>query len=249
MSATAELDGAVKAAVADGADVQGGSLTVSASATNTVTADIESQGISAFGASGSIALATDTTLVEAYIGPSTGTAGNPADPTVITTSGVLGVDVDASLTSTVIAVTDALGIGLLANGGLTTTTAVLNPTVRAYLGDEAVINSGTAPICFDAEATLKVSADGTGAGVSLGFSGSGALASAAIGDGGSTMTAGAFTEDDGSLTGGSVHFGTTLNADGSYGAYADVTLTNIGLLAGISGGAASGLQCGFRQAG
>ena len=129
-----------------GVDATAGSVQVAATAVDTVTAEVASTGVSGIGASGSSASATDTTTVEAYVGPAVGVAGSVANPTTVTTSLPAGVSITANLTSNVTATTSALSMSLVANGGVTLTKANANPIVRAFVGDKAIVETGTGVI-------------------------------------------------------------------------------------------------------
>jgi hypothetical protein len=232
----ATIGAGVDAHIGNKANVTGGSLKMSAAGHDTVQASMASTSVGGITLSGSIVNATDTSTVEAYVGPKQGTAGDAAHPTTLTTTAAGGISVGAGLDSNVTATTDALSIGLLGDGAVTSTTATANPSIRAYVGDQAALNSGSQATTFDATGTLTAHAHGSGVGISLGFSGGGALATANVGDG-SKQTVAAFTVGGGSLVGKDVHFGAQLNINApGTGATADVTLASIGLIAGVSGG-------------
>src|SRR5262249_10899259 len=83
----AKIDAGVDAHVGNKANVNGGSLKMSATGHDTVVATMSSTSVGGITLSGSIVNATDTSTVEAYAGPKQGTAGDAAHPTMVTTSG------------------------------------------------------------------------------------------------------------------------------------------------------------------
>ena len=86
----------------------------------------------------------------------------------MTTSGT-GVSVTASLTSHPLATSSSLGISLGVDFAIVRDTTTSTPTLRAYLGDKAVVTAnGTGDVSFVAAATATAIADAAGFGISLG---------------------------------------------------------------------------------
>jgi hypothetical protein len=85
------------------------------------------------------AVATDSGAVETWIGPRSGSTGDGADPTTITTSG--DITADAQLLSEVTAEPDLSGFSVLAAGGKTKALATQRALVRNRIGNHAQLHT------------------------------------------------------------------------------------------------------------
>jgi hypothetical protein len=237
-----DVHGTTRAFAGDGVTLTAATLELRADASNDVDAPTTAVGIGAVGLAGVLLSASDTTTVDAYVGPQTGMLHDAqlTDATTIETSGA--VSVLATIDSTVLAEVTAVSLGAIVSGAGTLTTATASPVVRAFLGDDAVVISGDS-VEFRADAQAAGIADG------LGLSGSGGIAVAvAIVDAHVNPVVGAFTESGGSIDAAQVSFVSRLNVDGNGmpinanhdgsivgPAYAEVLLGTGGLLAGGNG--------------
>ena len=243
MTATANVSGAVKAIVGDRADLLVGSLKLSAEGQNRAFATADQTGITGIGATGVDATATDSTLTEARIGPETPFgAASSSDPARVVGTGVLGIDLDAILKSSVFAQVEMFNIGLLFSSGDTDTTATSSQTVRAYIGDRAEVDAGPGSISVDAASDVRTVATGSGFGAGLGIASGGADSTATT-----TTIVKAFTQSGGSLGGDNVSFTSKHNTaatlpsgigGGGPGTFATAKIGSAALLAGLSGGTA-----------
>ncbi len=153
-----------RAFLGDCVTVTAGQLNLFADSNNTVQAPTSVIGVGVgIGAAAIIRLdVTDTSTVEAFIGPATGfkSTGTPTSVTVV--GG--GIDVDAKMRSSATANTDvitaAIGLGAVSANN---TRSDASPTTRAYLGDQANLTALSRPggaVTFNADsnATAKTEA-------------------------------------------------------------------------------------------
>ena len=132
-----ELRGSTVAWVGDGVTLTAGQLTVSAGATDSVTADTTATGIGIASAAGVALTAGDTSRVDAHIGA----PGSPAGtPTEVTISGG-GVAVTAAMSSNVTAKVVGTSVGLVAGIAGAAVNATSSPTVSSYLGQGTIVQS------------------------------------------------------------------------------------------------------------
>ncbi|HEX8971092.1 hypothetical protein, partial [Oryzihumus sp.] len=198
--AEANTGGTNAAYVADGATISSTrGLNISADTQNTTSVSSSSIGISAIGGSGMTSKAKDTSVTEAYIGPTTGTTHNGALSTTSVGVGSGGVIVDALSNAPVTATSHMLSIGLFASGAFTDTEATSNGTARAYLGDQAGVTVTGGGVTFDATGNFTTSADGTGFAASTGFTVAQQTVKSDL-----EPTVKAFTESGGSLSAGAL---------------------------------------------
>ena len=165
------VDNTTRAYVGDGATVDAGQLSLLAEADNTATAPTLAVGLGLLGGALIDVSATDSSTVDAYVGPEIGTAST-GTPTTVTISGG-GVDVRAHATSLVDTDSDVLGLGLLAGGALTQAISNASPTVRAYMGDDATVTAD-GDVMIEAAAQVEGTTDATGFSAGGGFSVAGA---------------------------------------------------------------------------
>jgi hypothetical protein len=197
-------DGTTRAYVGDGTTVAAGQLNLTADATSLAKTPSQVVGVGLLAGTGIGLTATDTSTVEAYIGPHTGSAASGV-PTSITITGG-GVDVDASSTSTVEANTDVVSVGLLGVAG-SKSSSTSAPTVQAYLGDQAEITALSGAVTFAAEAQSSAVTQGTGLAA-------GAIAASFIDiEAEVTPTVSVFTESGGSIAANTVSLVSTSTAD------------------------------------
>ncbi|HEX6131215.1 MAG TPA: hypothetical protein VF044_05760, partial [Actinomycetota bacterium] len=230
---TSTANGSTKAFVGDGAIVGAGSLDLQAAATNDVSTTSLNVALTLAGIAGSNTdiEAFDSWLVDAHIGPEVPSPSTTAAD--VTTSG--NITVAASLTTTAVTNGDAANFGLLGAIGSIRAKSESTGTARSYLGTNAMIDSGSGAIMFDALANVSATADATGISVG-GFSYSGAKPTAKA-----DPTVKAFTAGGGTIDGDDATFRARLNpaGGGGTGATARVKLGAIGLLAGVAGGSAT----------
>ena len=251
------IGGTIAVHIDDRADVTAGSVSMSAGGTSTPLATNSAVGVRLAGASGSQAKATDTTTVNAYVGPAEGVlAADVTDPTNVTTSGT-GLSVTASLTSSPLVTSSSAGFSLAFDGAVVVITAESKPTLRSYLGDKATVTAtGTGDASFVAAATATAIADAAGFSISLGVAAGLTSSTATL-----TPTVKAFTVGGGSVSARNVTFNARANMDASGNpispthvynsvlgagstntvspAFARVSLPTIGLAAGVAGGLAT----------
>ena len=204
----AHIKGSEVASIGDGTSVTAGSLLVSASAIDTPQVSVAQAGIGAVGGGGIDIEATDTSTMEAYVGPHFDKTASQSSPTTITTTGSSGVEVDANLTTTPQAQALMLNLGLIGAGGFTSATATTNATALAYFGDGAVIDAeSSAPVNVKTVVTATSDAESLGITASLGPAAGGTSATSKL-----DLTVGAYGVGHGSITGGAITFSTKLNA-------------------------------------
>ena len=219
------------------------SVSLSATGTSTPTGTGHALGIGLASLAGSSVNATDTSSAVAYIGPKEGTfsSGVPANVTANS------VDVEASMTTHVLATNDSTSIGILFTGALTSASATAKPTSEAYLGDQAQVDSQSGDTTFRAVTVGDAIANSTGVGVSLGVSVGGTSVTSDL-----EPTAKAFSTGGGYVGGHNITFNARVNVDsGGNGisptynsqtvtpAFGALTLANVGLIGGATGGVLS----------
>ena len=191
-----------------------------------------------------IALARDTSTVDAHVGQTAGVASTAGRDATVTTTGVgESLGVKATLTSPVRATTDVLSISLGVSNSKIRSTAESTPTVRVYAGDRGAITAA-GDVELAGSAFTQVFAKGSGVSGTVGVAASGAEVTATL-----NPTVRAFTERTGSLSGRDVKLSATLNVDtngnpmqqiadgATHGpAFAKVTLGSGALLGGVAGG-------------
>src|SRR5262249_2233505 len=158
----------------DGTSVTAGSVLVSSTGTDTPQVSVDQFGIGAVGAGGVVIEATDTSTLEAYIGPHFDQTASQISPTTVKTTGVGGVEIDATLTTEPQAQALSVNLGLLAAGGFTSAKATSNATALAYFGDGAVINAmNSGAVNVKTVVTATSDAESLGIGAGLGFAAGG----------------------------------------------------------------------------
>ena len=233
----AHIKGSEVASIGDGTGITAGSVLVSATGIDTPQASVAQVGIGAVGAGGLAIEATDTSTLEAYIGPHFDQVASQASPTSVTTTGAGGVEIDATLTTVPLAQALMVNIGLLAAGGFTSAKATSTATALAYFGDGAVINAqGSAPVKVITNVTATSDAESLGIGVGLGFAAGGTTSTSKL-----DLTVGAYGVGHGSITGGAITFTTNLDkgfvpSSSNGPAYGQITLGSVALGAGIAAG-------------
>jgi hypothetical protein len=244
MRGEATVNRTTAAWVGDGSRIHALDADLSATATDGATATVTSAAVGLISNGDVVALAGDTSTVDAHIGQTTGSASTAGRDAAVTTTGAgetLGVK--ATLTSPVRATTDVLSISLGVSTSKTRTTAESTPTVRVYAGDRGVL-SATGNVELAATASTQVAAKGTGISGTVGVAASGAEVMATL-----NPSVQAFSERTGALGGRDVKLTAALNVDAAGNpiqqtfdgathapAYATVTLGSFALLGGVAGG-------------
>ena len=203
----AHIKGSEVASIGDGTSVTADSVLVSSTAVDTPQVSVAQVGIGAVGAGGVDIEATDTSTMEAYIGPHYDQTASQASPTTVTTTGSGGVEIDATLTTEPQAQALMVNLGLLGAGGFTKASATSTATALAYFGDGAVIDAmNNAPVKVETDVTATSDAESLGIGVGGAFTAGGTESNSKL-----DLTVGAYGVGHGSITGGAVTFTTNLN--------------------------------------
>ncbi|MCO6455093.1 MAG: choice-of-anchor D domain-containing protein [Pirellulaceae bacterium] len=222
------LQRTTRAYVGEASHVGGLGLVVEASGSNDASSSTLNGDISALGGEGAQQTAEDLSVVDAYIGPADGSMPG-ASPAVVQV-GSAGVQLNASLVTTVDATTDLTSIGILANGVGGVVTATVTPTVRAYIGQNSQVEaSSMGDVVIEAGVTADVTGTGFGVAVSGGLSGGGLGITTTL-----NPTIGAWIGQNASVSAQDVLLQSALNIDPSTG------LPNVGKDATSSGTAGTG---------
>ena len=169
MSVRTIIGADTRAYIDGGVDIVAGSVAVTADATHTVLADLDSGGFSFLLRVNKLeAEARDTGLVEARIGPDD--LGNDANRSDVTTTGAAGIVVTANLDSTVTASPKLFGFSLFGAGGSNKAIATEDASVRAKVGNWSNLLAKDGGITIDAGLLTNTTATASSVGAAVGIS-------------------------------------------------------------------------------
>ena len=219
--------------VGDRAHVTVGSLTLSAESFDTPVVAFDFTGISGFSGGSTTLDAVNTATVETYIGPAATLSGSSGDRTQVTATGAGGITMTATSHADVDVLMELLSLSLLGSVGASSTTARSNATVRSFIGDYAIVDSGPGSLLVSALSDPDVRARGRGFSAAGGFTASGGTATAEA-----SGSVRAYTKDHATLSGNAMTFQAQFTPSGNR-TLASMTIGGVALLAGIAGGEAT----------
>ncbi len=160
MRGEATINTTTRAAVGEGSTVTARDVDIVADATNAPTAVVSTTAVGLVSAGDVVALANDTSTVEAFVGAEAGTSSTPGRDATVTATGIGNqLRVTASLESPVRSTGNMLSISLGA-GSKTISTARAQQSVRAYIGDGGATTATIGDVMIAAAANTH--ADGQG---------------------------------------------------------------------------------------
>ena len=208
MRGEANVNTTTMASVGDGSKIHALDADITAGANNHPTALVTSAAVGLISNGDVVALAKDTSIVDAHVGQTLGTASTAGRDAEVTITGAgQTLDVTASLTSPLVATGSVLALSLGVSTSKTKTTAEATQTVRVYVGDRGKLKAENGgDLSLAASANTQVLAKGTGISGTLGVAASGAEVTTTL-----NPTVKTITERTSSLNGRDVELTSTLN--------------------------------------